>query len=61
MPSKQEIFDAVEAAAGAEAMEVATRIKELEDAIVAAQMTDEDKAKLVAMVQNIHTPAAPQA
>lgn len=59
MPTKQEVIDAVAAAAQAEAVQVADRIKELEDAIAAASMSDADREHLVGLVQGIFTPAAP--
>ena len=61
MPTKQEVKDAVQAAVGEEAAQVATRLKALEDRIaeleVGQAFTEEDKAELVAMVQGIFTPA----
>lgn len=57
MPTVAEVKAAVAAAAGEEAGEIATRIKELEDRIANGSLTDADRDELVAMVRGIFTPA----
>lgn len=57
MPTKEEVKAAVAAAASAEAEQVATKIKELEDRLANGSLTDADRDELVSMVQNIFTPA----
>lgn len=57
MPTKDEIIQAVADASAEEGAEVAAKIKALEDQIVATQMTDADKEKLLASVRGIFTPA----